>query len=183
LAEAFKQFVFDRGAAAAAAAPGTAVHPVIDWERLVPLLSFVLLIFPFYQGTIRYFVFTYGDTDALQRQTYSFYLMFDGFAFLVEAALFFIMSRALSPIHWVTYYGVVVTLLWVDSIWGLSAAWLHNTPIENWIWLNLGFGFIVVILLLTRAHLSDRAATRIGAVAVLLRTVLDYYTTWSFYFP
>jgi hypothetical protein len=49
LAEAFKQFVFDRAR--------QATDPVIDWERLIPLLAFVLLIFPFYQCTISIFRF------------------------------------------------------------------------------------------------------------------------------
>src|SRR5260370_11061818 len=57
LAEAFKRFISDR-----AKQP---TDPIIDWDRLLPLLSFVLLIFPFYHGTIRYFVFTYGDQKAL----------------------------------------------------------------------------------------------------------------------
>jgi hypothetical protein len=175
LAEAFKQFVIDRAR--------TPMGPVIDWEKLIPLLAFVLLIFPFYQGTIRYFVFTYGDAKALLQQSYSVPVMFDGVMFVLEAALFFIMSRALAPAHWVTYYGSVVTLLWVDSLWGLGAAWFHNTPIEWWIYLNIGFGAIVLILLIMHGRLKAPTATILGAVAVLLRTVLDYYTTWNFYFP
>src|SRR5260370_24678481 len=137
LAEAFKRFISDR-----AKQP---TDPIIDWDRLLPLLSFVLLIFPFYQGTIRYFVFTYGDQKALP-QPYSFSILFDSGAFMIEAALFFVMSRALAPLQWQTYYGSVLTLLWVDSIWGLAAAKLHKTPIEPWIYLNLGFGAIVALM-------------------------------------
>jgi hypothetical protein len=109
--------------------------------------------------------------------------MIDIFAFMWEAALFFVMSRALAPAHWMTYYGSVVMLLWVDSFWGLVAAKLHAVPIEPWIYLNFGFGAIVGTMLFMHSHLSDRVATVVGAVAILIRTALDYYTTWDFYFP
>jgi hypothetical protein len=136
-----------------------------------------------FQGTIRYFVFTYGDANTILQQSYSLPLMFDGFMFLIEAALFFVMSRALKPMHWVTYYLSVWALLWVDSAWGLVAAYNHGTPIQAWSWLNLGFGLIVAAMLSRRASLSSSTATGVGAIAVLLRTALDYFFSWNFYFP
>jgi len=176
LAEAFKQFVTDRP---------TATDPVVRWEKLITLLSFLLLIVPFYQGTVRYFVFTYGDPAALLRQpNYSLFIMFDCGAFLFEAALFFIMSRALAPAHWAAYYLAVVVLLLVDTVWAFTAvAWLHQTPIQPWMFLNLGFGIVVGAMLLWRAMFIPSAAVAIGFVAVLIRTLLDYYLTWDFYFP
>jgi hypothetical protein len=174
LAEAFKQFVNDRA--------NERKDTVVYWDRLVTLLSFLLLIFPFYQGTFRYFVFTYGDANAVP-DYYSAYIMFDSIAFLAEAALFFIMSRALSPSHWDTYYGSVLVLLFLDSFWGLMAAKFHHTPIEAWIYLNIGFGVIVGVMLLARKKLSNEIATAAGFTAVLIRTGLDYYLSWNFYFP
>ena len=171
LAEALKQFVRDR-------AP--ADTNVIEWDKLITLISFLLLIFPFYQGTIRYFSYTYGHTLP---QHYSISLMIDSGAFICEAALFFIMSRCLSPLHWKTYYGSVIALLWIDSVWGLVVAKLHQTPIEAWIYLNLCFGAVVGIMLFSHLRLKDHWATTIGFVAVLLRTGLDYYLNWNFYFP
>src|SRR5262245_23645818 len=173
LAEAFKQFLFDRAR--------LATDRVIDWERLIPLLAFILLIFPFYQGNIRYLVVTYGDANALQ--SYSVPIMVDGIAFLVQAALFFVMSRALSPAHWLTYYRSVVMLLGVDVIWGLLSANMHGSPIGPWFYINSSFGFILAIMLFMRGHLSDKMATVVGAGAMLIRTTLDYCMAWSFYFP
>src|SRR5262245_51464107 len=173
LAEAFKQFLFDRARLAA--------DPVIDWKKLIPLLAFIVLIFPFYQGNIRYLVVTYGDANALQ--SYSAPIMVDSIAFMWQAALFFVMSRALSPAHWVTYYGAVVMLLGVDVIWGLLSAKMHGTPIGPWFYLNLSFGLMLGIMLFMQLRLSENVATVIGAGAVLVRTTLDYYTSWSFYFP
>jgi hypothetical protein len=86
---------------------------------------------------------------------------------MLEAALFFIMSRALDPEHWRTYYGSVLTLLWVDSIWGLLAATLHNTPIAWWIYLNFGFGAIVALMLFqSKLQLTKEEATWIGFISV-----------------
>lgn len=174
LAESFKQFVADKA--------NQATDAILHWERLMPLLSFVLLIFPFYQGTIRYFVVTYGDVRALPPH-YAFAIMADSFAFMVEAALFFIMSRALAPAQWETYYGSVLALLWVDSVWGLLASAFHQTPIEWWIYLNLGFGAVVFLMLSQHGRLTNQQATTFGVLWVLLRTMLDYGLTWNFYFP
>ncbi|TMJ32315.1 MAG: hypothetical protein E6G88_03325 [Alphaproteobacteria bacterium] len=47
LGEAFKQFVAEKA--------NQPRDKVVDWSRLPALLSFVVLIFPFYQGMSRYF--------------------------------------------------------------------------------------------------------------------------------
>jgi hypothetical protein len=62
-------------------------YPVILWKRLPALLSFLFLIWPFFQGMNRYFYATYKP-DALP-QPYSLYLSIDGILFTIEAALFF----------------------------------------------------------------------------------------------
>ncbi len=79
LGEAFKQFVAEKA--------NQPPDKVVDWGRLPALLSFVVLIFPFYQGMSRYFFATYADVSTLPKP-YSLYLMFDGVAFLAESALF-----------------------------------------------------------------------------------------------
>jgi|SRR5580704_162498 hypothetical protein len=173
LAEAFKQFVRDKP---------QSTESVIDWHRLLSLLAFIFLIFPFYQGTIRFFDVEFGDPAKLP-QPFSFAIMIDSFAFICEAALFFVMSRALAPERWITFYGAIVALLWVDSVWGLIAAKLHAGGIESWIYLNLIFGAIVAVMLALQARLKGYWPVGLGAAAILIRTILDYYFNWSFYFP
>lgn len=133
LTESFKQFIADRAAERG--------DRVVHWDRLPALIAFLVLVFPFYQGMSRYFFTTYGNLDVLPKP-YSASLMFDGIAFTCESALFFVMSRALSPSQWWRYNITVLVLLLIDSIWGVLANLIHGTPIESWIILNFVFAFL-----------------------------------------
>jgi hypothetical protein len=175
LGEAFKQFVADRA--------DKPEDRVIQWDRLLALFSFLLLIVPFYQGMSRYFFVTYSDPLKVP-QPYSAFLMFDGVAFMCESALFFVMSRALSLAQWRRYYWSVLSLLAVDSLWGTVAETTHGIQIAPWIILNVVFGIILVaILFWFRREARSYSAASIGLAAMFVRTVLDYYFSWNFYFP
>jgi hypothetical protein len=139
----------------------------------------------------RHFFVTYGDLTKLP-QPYSGYLMFDGVAFTIESALFFIMSRALSLAQWRRFYGSVLCLLAVDSFWGLTrtgflagSIWaLPTGPIESWIILNIIFAIVIFgILFIFRGGKRPYVASGVGLIAVFIRTFLDYYWNWNFYFP
>jgi hypothetical protein len=86
LAEGLKQTVHDKA--------NELTTPVLIRDKVPSLLGFLFLIIPFYQGTIRFYGHVYGDAGALA--SYSYYIMFDSICFLIEAAIFFYMSRAVS---------------------------------------------------------------------------------------
>jgi hypothetical protein len=175
LTESFKQFIADR-----ATEPE---HRVVHWERLYALVSFLVLLFPFFQGMNRYFSVTYGDLSHLP-QPYSSSLMFDGVAFTCESALFFVMSRALAPAQWGRFYTTVLLLLVVDSFWGGVVTVVHDTPVEAWIILNIGFACGVFLLLWWhRSKTITLYAARLAMAMVIIRTLLDYYYSWNFYLP
>lgn len=175
LGEAFKQFVADRA--------DKPEDRVLHWDRVLALFSFLLLIVPFYQGMSRYFFITYSD-PAKFPQPYSAFLMFDGFAFMCESALFFIMSRALSLAQWRRYYCSVLVLLAVDSLWGVVAQTTHGTAIAPWIYLNVVFGIVLIIILFVFRHEArSYYASSFGLAAMFVRTFFDYYFSWNFYFP
>jgi hypothetical protein len=136
------------------------------------------------QGSSRYFFVAYGQLTALPKP-YSSFLIVDGAALMFEASLFFIMSRALSPAHWRAYYIAVLTLLAADSLWGLTILLhLSGNPAKYWIVLNIFFAVVVSgILYKFRGEERSDAASRLGLIAVSIRTILDYYVLWDFYFP
>ena len=94
----------------------------IHWDRLYSLCSFLLLILPFYQGMNRYLLVTYGDVAALP--TSGPFLV--SAEFMVESALFFVLSRTLRPEEWQHFYWAVVVLLVIDSIW-----WILRAPLTR----------------------------------------------------
>lgn len=112
LGEAFKTVVIE----------GEFIH----WNRLYSLGSFLLLILPFYQGMNRYLLVTYGVGGSLP-QPYAPFLIIDGAAFMVESALFFVLSRTLRLEEWQKFYWVVFVLLVFDSLWGITIHLHSNT--------------------------------------------------------
>jgi hypothetical protein len=79
LAEAFKQFIADKAE--------KEDERVIHWNRIWALISFLFLIFPFFQGTNRYLFLEY--LNGRMPKHFGKWIMFDGIIFMIEAALFF----------------------------------------------------------------------------------------------
>ena len=152
----------------------------IHWNGLYSLCSFLLLILPFYQGMNRYLLVTYGDVAALP--TSGPFLV--SAEFMVESALFFVLSRTLRPEEWQHFYWVVVVLLVFDSIWWILRAPPHAT-IQGWTILNLVTSIFILALLLLGRRLpyQPHLPAAIGTAAMLVRTIIDYWVSWSLFFP
>jgi hypothetical protein len=175
LAEALRQFAMDRD-------EGGPIRGSI-WNRLPALLSCLLLVLPFYQGMNRYFFLTYGRMEAMPRP-YSAYLTFDCLNFLAEVVLFFIMAHALPAVRWRRVNGAVLALLLVDCAWVGLSTWLHASPIEPWMLVNIGASVVLLALLVGMpAQCPPMTAATMAMLVVLGRTGLDYWLSWSFYFP
>lgn len=171
LGEAFKQYVSDHGS--------------MQWDRSLALITFLLLILPFYQGMNRYLLQTYGGPAAASNQA-AVFLIIDGVAFMAESALFFAMSRNLPNSRWVYFYWIVLALLAVDTIWGISALQhasnCASVAIWSWIRLNAGTCIFLLLLIGVGRKFSDLSVASVGAAAMLARTIGDYIISWDFYF-
>jgi hypothetical protein len=178
LAEAFKQFVADKA--------DKEEDRVIHWDRLWSLISFLFLIFPFFQGTSRYFYVRYLHDPKLLSD-YAASIMFDGVMFTIEAALFFVMSRTLSPTLWRRFYYSVLWLFVIDSIWAFFSWQLYAVDILSWLLLNLVatavLGAFIVVNKCVRPGCTPSMACMICCIGIIFRTILDYSMMWSFYFP
>jgi len=190
LGEAFKQFVSDR-----AEKPQ---HPTIDWNRLPTLIIFLVTIIPFFEGMNRLFELKYTHAATL-RAVYPVSLILDTAAFMIESILFFVLSRALSP----TQIGrVIVTLFWLFAVdWIRDFAEVIHAPhtLGLWFWQNLPALAVLAVAIWryqaskTRFYraddkewFNDSFATRwlwVLAALAVIRTLVDYYTAWNFYFP
>ena len=160
-----------------------------QWDRMLALLTFLLLILPFYQGMNRYLLQTYGGASV--HQFSAVFLIIDGVAFMAESAIFFAMSRNLSNSRSVYFYCIVLVLLVVDSCWGGFAV-QHagegaKAAIYSWIMLNVAMSVILGILAYFGSKYSARANSGLivataGTVAMFIRTIFDYLISWDFYF-
>ena len=163
----------------------------IHWDRLYSLGSFLLLILPFYQGMNRYLLVTYGDAATLPKP-YAPFLV--SAVFMVESALFFVLSRTLRSEEWQHFYWVVLVLLVIDSLWwsivpyspGVRMTLLSGRVLlDDWTILNLVTSIFILTLLLLGRRLpyQPHLPAAIGTAAMLVRTIFDYLISWNFYFP
>ena len=171
LGEAFKQTVSEK------------LDGAIQWDRIPALLTFLLLVLPFYQGMNRYLLQTYGTSGT---KFSAVFLVLDGVAFMAESALFFAMSRNLPNSRWAYFYWIVLALLVVDTCWGFSAI-QHASPaalatIGMWMKLNAAFSVALLLLMWLGTKVPDFAVAMLGMLAMLVRTIFDYRISWDFYF-
>lgn len=182
LGEAFKQVVADR-----ANDKNNTTKELVRWESLFSLVALLFFIIPFHHGMHRYFSDVYRVDN--MPSAYASYLMWDTLAFTIEAGLFFLMSRSLLPSQWHYFYGAVMVILIVDTIWGLVVVFVHRPTLWPWIILNIGslavggllFGIFGLLV-------SGRVNSRwwwvtIWTFLMIVRTLIDYLTNWDFYFP
>ncbi|MBN2316576.1 MAG: hypothetical protein JXM79_21795 [Sedimentisphaerales bacterium] len=152
----------------------------IQWNRLLSLCSFLLLVVPFYHGMSRYFCEMYNSDQINSR--YAVWLLFDCIAFTVEAGLFFILTRSLSKNLWLQFVLVIIVLLLWDIIWG-AFVWKYRTNIIRfWVIVNL----CTIPLLLTVLFFCKSASwwgISLTFIVILVRTIVDYRKGWNFYFP
>src|SRR4029079_18890102 len=64
--------------------------------------------------------------------------------FLISSALFFILSRSLSPNHWQRFYGALLLLLLVDSMWIGVALCRGIQVVKPWLQFDIILGAILI---------------------------------------
>ena len=173
LSEGFKQVVSDK-----APLPS---DPFVYWERILGLISFLLLIVPFFQGMHRYYYTVYMATT--RPRPYAIFLNFDVFIFLIDAALFFVMSRALGREQWRRFYSTVLLVLMVDSGWGFVVLLFNSNVVLGWLALNAITIPIFALWLYFFRDPKSICGVRLCFLTMVLRTIIDYYIMWDFYYP
>lgn len=159
------------------------------WDRFWSLFAFVVMIFPFFHGMTRHFYITYLTHPNVNLAIVELRLMFDGIMFLSMSAMFFVMSRSLTPSHWSRFFIAIGVLLLVDTIWsGVSI----YCGIDLWpfIYLNgaLAVALAIISLCYRRATLPGEKGkfswgpTFCCAMACSTTTTITYIWMQNFFF-
>jgi hypothetical protein len=173
LGEAFSQLV---------KSSPTKTERVIQWDRALNLVPFLLLIIPFIQGMDRYFFVVYKTTS--RPFSYGGHLLVDCVVFTLEGSLFFVLARSLSKDRWLRFYGTVISLLALDAVWGLTVFWRFHPPaVLLWIILDACTLVVLALIRLIKAEAAPTWQPIACLLIILVRTVLDYILSWNFYFP
>jgi hypothetical protein len=159
----------------------------------VLFFAFIMMVVPFYHGAVRHLYATYIESGGSSKIKNSA-LFIDYFLLFSHGALFVALASTLSqPDRFAT---VLCAILVIDCVWGLLA---HLTLTgaasqdaeKNWASINFVTAFVVILLLAgwnIAPGLPDQEWASVALSFLLLaivgvRTVIDYRTSWDFYFP
>jgi hypothetical protein len=173
IGEAFKQFISDK-----------AEKPedrYIHFDRIWGLITFVVLVVPFFHGMVRYFFETYQE--AARPKPYTRHLFIDSIVFTFESFLFFVLSRSLPSVQWRRFYWTVFLLLVVDIVWGSFGAYTHEKILWSWVYVNIGAALLVGFALWFWRDPKSLTSVIVCMLILIARTVLDYSLCWNYYFP
>jgi hypothetical protein len=143
------------------------------------LAAFLFLMVPFAHGMIRYFNI-YVPCE--RPQPYHWFLLLDTAGFIIEAALFFVLSRSMNEEQWQRFYFTVLMLLVVDVVWGSLASAFHPPRLWPWVFVNLA---TIPVLAFARCHWrgTPHRGPLICMGILFLRMIADYGFSFDFYFP
>jgi hypothetical protein len=164
-------------------------HPIpVKLDKLVNVLSFLLIIIPFYHGAVRHLFATYVEGGGSTRIKNGA-LLADFYLLFIEGCLFVMMACVLNDTA--TFGWVVVSLLLLDCVWGFLA-WLAFTGAEAqhaeriWSLINFFTAALLSIILIfaSGVFVQKPLLSQAGLLAIIgARTILDYFACWNFYFP
>jgi hypothetical protein len=116
-------------------------------------------------------------------------LLFDFVFFFVEASLLFAITASLRGPNLGSFFFLGILLL-IDIVWATISDRIHYGGkahgITKWIKVNLimiTVGAAIYFAPATGVRISTEWQAWLLLVVAVLRSVLDYYFTWDFYFP
>ena len=153
------------------------------WGALPAVIAYVVTLVPFYHGAERHLEDAYVDNPRQGANPRR--LLFDFVVLFVEAC---VLLAAAAVVHFPRALLAALVVLWViDIAWGVSARLIFRLKDEVLKWAMVNSGAVAVFGgLWLVAELSDLADLTVGWALLaisLMRSVVDYATSWEFYFP
>jgi len=152
-------------------------------------LAFISTLVPFYHGALRHLDDAYLENDNLHIRDGA--LIIDVLLLLAHGMVFLILALLLHNPN--QFAWVLIALIVVDVLWGISAHLGFSSRSDHgaegkWTMINVIFVISVggALLFFDIGLKPDADATKVAAfvlAACFLRTLVDYRTCWSFYFP
>jgi hypothetical protein len=153
---------------------------ILKAEFFHNFIVFLLIVIPFHQGANRYLDETYITENLSVRK---FTGLIDFAFFFIEAVLFYIMS--LFILNNKFFYSWALLVFVIDVFW-LAFVYFANKnlfqKVKPWLFLNVVAIIIISFFLITNI-LDNNFKWYLLAFILLLRTILDYYYSWPFYWP
>ena len=162
--------------------------PIKSGLVAINFLTFAAIIVPFHHGAVRHLYATYvedGGSSRIMRGA----LALDFFILFAEACLFVALAVLLERANLFT--SALIALLIVDCTWGFLAN-LAFTGAQaqkaerTWSLINLFTAALLSLLYIFGPKILsgwDIDMEIAVFVICLVRSIIDYYSSWDFYFP
>jgi hypothetical protein len=165
-------------------APTVPVHT----DRIFNFLTFIVIIIPFHQGAVRHLFATYvedGGSSRIKRGA----LALDFVILFVEACL--LVALALLIQKTILFVTALIGLLALDSVWGFMATLAFTggqaqAAERKWSIINVVAIATLILMYIFGPRLVGgwNYEMEIAVLVICaLRTIIDYYACWEFYYP
>lgn len=158
-----------------------------DMDAIWPLIAFLATLIPFYHGAVRHLESTFVDEPtrpALEgRRVRRGTLLADFLLLFAEGFIFIAIARTLTDPEMAARW--LLFLLVFDALWGVGVNYLGYDPPKSalrlpWVIINT----IAAPMLLLALILPGNSITLpLVFGGLVVRTVIDYWVSWEFYFP
>lgn len=164
-----------------------------EWETFFLFLAFIVTILPFYHGALRHLDATYIEDEGKSVQNGA---VLADFIILFIEGCFFIALTVLMENSLLFIYAFIILLI-IDVSWGFLAHLAFSPNVQKkaenkWAMMNLiTIGLILILLARFDSFPFFDIAENVELTKIcvyfflitLLRTIVDYVWTWSFYYP
>ncbi len=155
-----------------------------DFAATLAVISLLITIVPFYHGANRYLDSTYVTGE---RQAKPGSLMIDFAAMFIEGLAFFVLAMLIenTPL----FFTVLAGLFVFDAIWvGLTqvTATVHEKRSSYIVWwavANIVAACFIPLSIWSSLWPTYTAKLVAVCAIAVLRTVIDYWAVWDFYYP
>jgi hypothetical protein len=163
-----------------------ATESIIPTRALPTLFALVITLVPFYHGSLRHLESVYveepartGDSERAQRLLLDFVLLFVEGCFLLGAAK--LVERPVA-------FAVTLSLVClIDAAWGYVGLVLSNQERASTMWAKIntvaGGAFAALVWFRWAVEPEAWVLPVLVLVVAVIRTAVDYATSWDFYFP
>lgn len=160
-----------------------------EYASILAVISLIITIVPFYHGANRYLDSTYVTGE---RSAKSGALMLDFVAIFGEGLVFFILSILIR--NTVVFFTILAALFLFDSFWVWLTKLTSNSQVDKGLeyktWAIANMVAALFLLLSFWSNLfqwsfwpSPTIQVTAACIAALIRTIFDYATVWTFYYP
>jgi hypothetical protein len=167
--------------------PSSASNP-IRGEFVLTFLAFLVVIVPFHQGAVRHLYATYVEQGGSSRIKDGA-LAIDFLLLFFQACIF--VALGILIVNLPQFTNALMILLIVDCAWGLLAMLAFTGARAQWTetkWAIINF--ITFLLMFTLSKFGppllggwNSEMQTLVFLLSLARTIADYSTSWSFYYP